>query len=94
MPHSLSAKKRVRQNVKRRQANRDVKSRIRTLRRTFAKALEARDLAAARQRLNDCQQLVHRAAVTGPLHRNAAARIISRMQSRLAAAEKPDAAQP
>jgi small subunit ribosomal protein S20 len=93
MPHSLSAKKRVRQNVKRREVNRDVKSRIRTLRRAFAKALETRDVAAARQRLNDCQQLVHRAAVTGPLHRNAAARVISRMQSRLAAAEKASPSQ-
>ena len=88
MPHSLSAKKRVRQNVKRREVNRDVKSRIRTLRRAFAKALEAKDAAAARGRLKDCQQLVHRGAVTGPLHRNAAARIISRMQGRLAALEK------
>jgi small subunit ribosomal protein S20 len=88
MPHSLSAKKRVRQNVKRREYNRNIKSRVRTLRRAFATALEAKDTATARERLKECQTLLHRAANTGPIHRNAAARIIGRMQSRLVAVEK------
>jgi small subunit ribosomal protein S20 len=93
MPHSLSAKKRVRQNIKQREENRELKSRIRTLRRAFAKALEARDFAAARATLKDCQTLLHRAANTGPIHRNAAGRIIGRMQVRIAAVEKAGAAQ-
>ncbi|MBM4019704.1 MAG: 30S ribosomal protein S20 [Planctomycetes bacterium] len=92
MPHSLSAKKRVRQNERRRVYNRTVKSRIRTARRAFAKALEARDPEAARQRLRACERLLHRAANRGPLHRNASARLISRMQGRLAALEKAAAA--
>jgi small subunit ribosomal protein S20 len=90
MPHSLSAKKRVRQNVKQRETNRELKSRIRTIRRTFAKALEAKDFAAARAKLKDCQTLLHRAANTGPVHRNASARIIGRMQTRLVALEKAE----
>jgi len=88
MPHSLSAKKRVRQNIKQREENRELRSRIRTIRRAFAKALETRDFADAHAKLNACQTLLHRAANTGPIHRNAAARIIGRMQIRVAAVEK------
>ena len=44
MPHSLSAKKRVRQSLKLQEKNRAEKSRIRTVRRAFLKALEANDL--------------------------------------------------
>jgi small subunit ribosomal protein S20 len=93
MPHSLSAQKRVRQNERRREYNRVVKSRIRTARRAFQKAMDAQDLEAARQRLRTCARLLHRAAGRGPLHRNTAARIIGRMQRRLAAREKAAAAQ-
>jgi small subunit ribosomal protein S20 len=94
MPHSLSAKKRVRQNVKRRELDRAVKSRIRTVRRAFAKAIEAGDLPAARERLRACAHLLHRAANRGPLHRNTTARVIGRMESRLATLDKAAAAQP
>ena len=48
MPHSISAKKRVRQNEARHEANRQVKSRIRTVRRAFLKAVESGDLAFTR----------------------------------------------
>jgi small subunit ribosomal protein S20 len=93
MPHSLSAKKRVRQNIKQREENRELRSRIRTIRRAFAKALETKDFAAARAKLKECTTLLHRAANTGPIHRNAAARIIGRMQVRIAAVEKAETPQ-
>jgi len=92
MPHSISAKKRIRQNLARREQNRTVRSRIRTARRAFLKAVEASDLPAARERLHACARLVHRAGNRGPVHRNTAARIIGRMQARLAALEKTAAA--
>jgi small subunit ribosomal protein S20 len=88
MPHSLSAKKRVRQTERRTVVNRAVKSRIRTARRAFAKAIQTNDLAAARQSLRACARLLHRAANRGPLHRNTTARTIGRMESSLAALEK------
>jgi len=88
MPHSLSAKKRVRQTLRRHERNRATKSRLRTARRTILKALEARDLSAARRHLRRYEQLLHRAAARGPIHRNTAARLISRVESRLAALEK------
>lgn len=91
MPHSLSAKKRVRQNIKQRELNRELKSRIRTIRRAFAKALETKDFAAARAKLKECTTLLHRAANTGPVHRNAAGRILGRMQIHITAAEKAEA---
>jgi small subunit ribosomal protein S20 len=88
MPHTLSAKKRVRQGLKLQEKNRAEKSRIRTVRRAFLKALETNDLAAAHEKLKACTKLLHRAANSGPVHLNTAARTIGRMQSRLAALEK------
>jgi len=87
MPHSLSAKKRVRQNLRRQQRNRAIKSRIRTTQRRFRQAIEAGDVEAARQGFCTIQGLLHRAANNGPLHRNTAARHIGRLQKRLAEAE-------
>ena len=91
MAHSISAKKRVRQNLRRREANQQIKTRLRTSRRLFQKALEAGDLTAARDRLRSCERLLHRAANNGPIHRNTAGRLIGRMQSALAAREKASA---
>ena len=92
MPHSISAKKRVRQNERRHEHNRMLKSRLRTARRAFLKAVEASDATAARDRFRACERLMHRAAANGPVHRNTAARIVGRMQVRLVALEKASAA--
>jgi len=83
MPHSLSAKKRTRQNERRRLRNRAIKSRIRTTERRFREALATGDLNAAREQFRMAERLLHRAADNGPLHRNTAGRHISRMQKRL-----------
>jgi small subunit ribosomal protein S20 len=88
MPHSISAKKRVRQDEKRRVRNRTIRSRIRTARHAFDKAVAEANLEAARQQFRVCKQLLHRAAGRGPLHRNTAGRTIGRLQRRLAALEK------
>jgi small subunit ribosomal protein S20 len=88
MPHSISAKKRVRQIKRRSERNRTIKSRLRTNRRAFLKAVEAQDLPGAREHLKACERLLHRAANNGPIHRNTAGRIVSRMQHRVAALEK------
>ncbi|MBL7139284.1 MAG: 30S ribosomal protein S20 [Planctomycetes bacterium] len=91
MPHSLSAKKRTRQNLRRRQHNRTTKSRIRTAHKRFLDAVDAKDVSTARDRFCVVERLLHRAANNGPIHRNAAARHISRMQKRLAEAEAASA---
>ena len=84
MSHSISAAKRVRQIATRTERNRALKSRIRTARRAFLKAVESGDGKVARERLLACQKLLQRAANRGPLHRNTAARTIGRMEKRLA----------
>ena len=89
MPHSLSARKRMRQNTRRRERNRAIKSRIRTARRAFLNAVDAGDLDAADQCLRAAERLLHRAANNGPIHRNLAAREISRLQQRLNAVAAP-----
>ena len=90
MPHSLSARKRMRQNVQQRERNRIIKSRIRTACRAFLEAVEAADLDAAAKHLRVAERLLHRAANNGPIHRNLAAREISRLQRRLNAAAAPN----
>jgi len=88
MPHSVSAKKRVRQNLRRRARNRTIQSRIRTAQRALRQALEARDLDGARQSFRSCERLLRRAATNGPLHRNTASRLVSRLRRRLNALER------
>jgi small subunit ribosomal protein S20 len=88
MPHSLSAKKRIRQSEKLRERNRNIKSRIRTARRTFLKAIEAKDVTVAKEKFKVCERLLQRASSSGPVHRNTAARTIGRLQARLTTMEK------
>ena len=88
MPHSLSATKRARQNVRQRTRNRAVLRRIRTAQRRFREALEAGDVDAAQERFREAQRLLHRAAANGPVHRNTAGRTIGRMQRRLETARQ------
>ena len=90
MPHSLSARKRMRQNVQQRERNRIIKSRIHTATRAFLEAVDAGDLDAAGRHLRVVERLLHRAANNGPIHRNRAAREISRLQRRLNAAAAPN----
>jgi len=91
MPHSLSAKKRARQNERRRQDNRTLLSRLRTAQRRFREACDAKDVSAARDRFRTAERLLHRAANNGPVHRNTAARHIGRMQKRLTEVEAASA---
>jgi small subunit ribosomal protein S20 len=88
MPHSISAKKRVRQIERKTERNRTIKSRLRTARRALAKALEAGDLAAARTKFKAVEAMMQRAASNGPVHKNTAGRVIGRAQKRLVALEK------
>ncbi|MBN1341121.1 MAG: 30S ribosomal protein S20 [Phycisphaerae bacterium] len=83
MAHSLSSKKRIRQNEKRRFSNRVRRSQIKTQRRRFREAVTSGDLDAATTELKKTVKLVDRVSAKGALHKNAAARIKARMQLRL-----------
>ena len=83
MAHSLSAKKRIRQNSKRRVLNRARKSRIKTQTRAFTDALAAQDMETSEVALRKTMRLLDRTGATSTLHKNTVARRKSRLQKRL-----------
>lgn len=80
MPNSRSAKKRLRQNIVRRQRNRSVKSTIRTQLRKVREALTAGDLEKGEQEYRLAAVQLDRAASDNVIHPNRAGRIKSRLQ--------------
>jgi small subunit ribosomal protein S20 len=87
MPQTASAKKRLRQNVRLQARNKAVKSRLATLRRRFTEALGAGDLKKAAEMLRVAQKAFDQAGAKRVIHKNAAARKVSRMSTKLAAAK-------
>ena len=83
MAHSLSAKKRVRQNEKSRIINRSRKSMIKTQLKHFDTALEEGDMAKASEQFTLLTKRLDKVAATSTMHKNTAARIKSRMARRL-----------
>lgn len=83
MAHSLSSKKRIRQNVKRNIANRGRRSALRTRLRAFKDAVVGGDVSSAEGKYRDACKLLDREANLGLIHRNQAARRKSRMAGRL-----------
>lgn len=86
MAHSLSAKKRVRQNLKRRARNRARKEVLKEQTRSFLSAMTSGDLSKAGTELNKTTQRLDKLAAKGTLHKKTAARKRSRLTRRLNAA--------
>ena len=82
MPHSLSSKKRHRQNIVRRDRNRACKSAVKTQIRKFTDALRAHDAEKAETELRVAVKKLDQTAAKGTLHK----RMVSRKKSRLARA--------
>ena len=75
MAHSLSAKKRIRQNQRRRIRNRARTSAVRTSIKHYNETVgQARDIAAAEKELRLVQKNIDKLAAKGCIHKNAAAR--------------------
>lgn len=87
MAHSLSAKKRIRQSLKRRARNRARKDLIKDQVKGFQSAIAGGDLSKAETELNKTVQRLDRTAAKGTIHKNTAARRRSRMTKRLNAAK-------
>lgn len=88
MAHSNSAKKRIRQNIKRRALNR---WRVRSMRmalKNFADKLAGGSNEEATAAFREASKVVDRSAQKGVIHRNQAARRKSRMNARLKAKVK------
>ncbi len=83
MAHTNSAKKRIRQNERRRGINRSRVSRIRTFVKKVEMAISSGDREAASAALRAAQPEVMRGVTKGVLHRNTAARKISRLARRI-----------
>ena len=86
MAHSLSAKKRIRQNEKRNARNRWRKDRVKTAVRTFTDAIEEGNLDEAQKLLNQAASVIDKVAATPAMHKNTAARRRSRLAKALNAA--------
>ena len=87
MAHSLSAKKRIRQNEKHRARNRARKDQIKEQVKSFTAALTSGKLDKAEQELRKVVQRLDRVASKGTIHKNNAARKRSRLAKRLNAAK-------
>lgn len=75
MAHSLTAKKRIRQNQKRYMVNRMRKSSMRTQIKKFLKMTrESKDLEALEKELKLTQKTIDKVAAKGAVHKNFAAR--------------------
>ena len=84
MAHSLSAKKRVRQNAKRRTINRARKSQIKTQIKHFDAALASGDAEAASEQYRLVVRKLDKTAATSTMHKRTAARQKSRLAKQLA----------
>lgn len=80
-----SALKANRQNIKRREQNRQMRSRLRTALKAIRASLDAKDLDGAKAELDTTVSLVDRMASKGIIHKNTAGRYKSRLSARLRA---------
>jgi small subunit ribosomal protein S20 len=80
-----SALKAHRQSLKNREHNRQFRSRLRGALKAIRTSIDANDLKAAKDGLRGTISLIDKMASKGIIHRNAAGRYKSRLQSRLAA---------
>ena len=81
-----SALKANRQNVKRRERNRQMRSKLRSALKSIRASLDAKDLTAAKAALNQTVSIVDKMATKGIIHRNTAGRYKSRLSSRMSKA--------
>ncbi|MCA9122179.1 MAG: 30S ribosomal protein S20 [Planctomycetaceae bacterium] len=80
MPNSKSAKKRLRQNVVRRDRNKAVKSALRSQLRKVREAVQAGDVSKAETEMQAATKRLDRAGQKNVIHKNTAARTKSRLQ--------------
>ncbi len=90
MAHSLSSKKRIRQNATRQQINKARKSVLKTTTRKFTDALAAKDAAAAEAEFKKLTKTIDQTCAKGVIHKTQAARRKSRLHKRLSALKTAD----
>ena len=85
MAHHKSAKERIRQSARRNAINKGRRSRVRNELRKVEAAIAGGDRATAEAALRAAQPELHRGAAKGVIHRNSAARKLSRLTKRVRA---------
>jgi small subunit ribosomal protein S20 len=83
MPNIKSAKKRLRQDIVRHEKNRSTKRALRTQCKKVLEAVEARDADKAQAELQIAAKKLDTAASKNTIHRNAAARLKSRLSAKV-----------
>lgn len=78
-----SALKANRQNIRRREHNRTLRSKLRTALKTIRASLDAKDITGAKEALSQTVSLVDKMATKGIIHSNTAGRYKSRLSARL-----------
>jgi len=88
MPHSNQAKKRLRQNVKRKIQNRNVKSSMKTHVKKVLKAIDAKDVKTAKEELPKAMKKIDKAVKRNVIHKNQGSRRVARLSRNLHKLEK------
>ena len=78
-----SALKANRQNIKRREHNRQMRSKLRSALKAIRVSLDAKDVSGAKAALSQTVSIVDKMATKGIIHRNTAGRYKSRLASRM-----------
>lgn len=92
MPNSVSAKKRLRQSIDRRARNRTVRSTVRSQIKKLRGLIAASDVAGSETEFRVTVKALDQAAAKNILHANSAARLKSRLSSRIKALKTKAAA--
>ena len=88
MANTPSAKKRIRNTLRKTDINKSRKSRIKTFVRKVEDAIESKDAKSAMDSLKAAQPEIMRGVTKGIFHKNTASRKISRLSSRIKAISK------
>ncbi len=88
MPNTKSAKKRLRQNLERRDRNRSVKSGLRTQLKKVRTAVAAGQVDEAQTEFRAAQKALDQAGAKNTIHKNKASRLKSRLAARVKNAQK------
>jgi small subunit ribosomal protein S20 len=85
MANTRSAKKAARQSIRRTDVNKSRRSQLKTVVRKVEEAIASGDKTAAKSALSTAEPALMRTAQKGVIHKNSAARKVSRLASRIRA---------
>lgn len=94
MAHSISAKKRVRQNARRKTLNRSRRSQVKTQVKHFEAVVSEGNVATAQEQFQALVKKLDKAGTTSTMHKKTAARKKSRLARKLNALKAKQAAAP